>query len=388
MAKSTKIKDYMQSALDVLRDFEIIPKEEDTRLAGLLNDVSDVDEAKVVAIAGIVKYMGSFNELVRDNIEQMKVADRYNDITKMFDSVRADSKKMLGQIEDDGKLDLGEKVANAWMKLSRGTTHKRFEKITDVYNGVSRDTAGQLDKEEKILSAYADFRMALKQAGVLAAELLETEEERQSEAQQAMTTAQDTLANYNGNDQAEKKRLEFAAAEAKQTFTDEDRKYQLIKDVAESLDVGYNVGETLITKLTQTHEVKSQVYRKSVVFFTTNEHVFTTLDAVYASQYGLNEGTQTLEAMKDGVNKGLEDVAEIGGKIEQEGIRAGYGATLSPESVQKLVDSIVEYQETSRQLIEEMRIVATKNAKDIDRIVNDGNARSVEAISKYSKASQ
>jgi hypothetical protein len=385
---NNQLKDYMQSALDVLRKFEIIPKEEDTRLAELLNDVSDVDEAKVVAIAGIVKYMGSFNELVRDNIEQMKVADRYNEITSKFDSIREDSKKMLGQIEDDGKLDLGEKVSNAWMKLARGTTHQRFEKISDIYNDVSKDTAKQLEKETNIISGYMDFRMALKQASILAAELLQIEAKRQNGAQQALISAQDNLSNYIGTDDAEKKRLELAAAEAKKAFSDEDRKYQLIKDVAENLDIGYNVGETLVTKLTQTHEVKDQVYRKSVTFFTTNEHVFTTLDAVYASQYGLNESTQTLESMKDGINKGLEDVAQIGGKIEQAGIKAGYGATLSTESVRKLVDSIVNYQEISRQLIEQMRFEATDSAKEIDDIVNKGNARCVEAIAKYSKPSQ
>jgi hypothetical protein len=385
---NNQLKDYMQSALDVLRKFEIIPKEEDTRLAELLNDASDVDEAKVVAIAGIVKYMGSFNELVRDNIEQMKVADRYNEITSKFDSIREDSKKMLGQIEDDGKLDLGEKVANAWMKMARGTTHQRFEKISDIYNDVSKDTKGQLDSESDILTGYADFRMALKQAGIIAAELLEIESKRQSAAQQEMISAKDSLANYNGMDGVEQKRLELTAAETKRAFDVEDKKYQLIKDVAESLDIGYKVGETLITKLSQTHEVKEQVYRKSVIFFTTNEHVFTTLDAVYASQYGLNEGTETLESMKNGVNLGLEDVAAIGGTIEQKGLKAGYGATLSPESVKKLVDSIVEYQETSRQLIEQMRIEATQGAKEIGQIVNDGNARCVEAIAKYSKPSQ
>ena len=39
MATNTKMKDYMQSALDVLRKFEIIPKEEDSRLANLLNEL-------------------------------------------------------------------------------------------------------------------------------------------------------------------------------------------------------------------------------------------------------------------------------------------------------------------------------------------------------------
>lgn len=387
MANNTKITNYMQSALDVLRKFEIIPKEEDSRLAGLLNEVADVDEAKVVAIAGIVKYMGSFNELVRDNIEQMKVADRYNEITDLFDSIRKDSKDLLAQI-DDGKIDLGEKVSNFWMKLSRGTPHKRFQQISSLYDDVSRDTAEQLESENNIIRGYMDFRMALKQASIIASELMDIEKDRQSAAQAELITAQDALDNYKGADDVEQKKLELAAAESRRNFTDEDRKYQLIKDVAENLEIGFKVGETLVVKLTQTHEVKDQVYRKAITFFTTNEHVFTTLDAVYASQYGLNESTQTLESMKEGINSGLEDVAEMGGKLEEAGIKAGYGATLSPESVSKLVESIVKYQETSRQLIEQMRDDATKNAKEIDQIVNDGASRCARAIAKYSQPSQ
>ena len=39
--------------------------------------------------------------------------------------------------------------------------------------------------------------------------------------------------------------------------------------------------------------MKDQVYRRSVTFFTTNEHVFTILGAVYTSQHGLHEATQS-----------------------------------------------------------------------------------------------
>ena len=47
-------------------------------------------------------------------------------------------------------------------------------------------------------------------------------------------------------------------------FEQEDRSFQLLKDVAENLSIGYDVGETLVLKLRQTHNVKDQVYRRSV----------------------------------------------------------------------------------------------------------------------------
>ena len=138
----------------------------------------------------------------------------------------------------------------------------------------------------------------------------------------------------------ERSRLELARDETNQAYIREDRCYQLLKDVAENIAIGYDVGETLITKLRQTHDVKDQVYRRSVTFFTTNEHVITILGAVYTSQHGLHEATQATEALKEGVNKGIEDVAEMGRELERAALKAGYGSTVDPESVAKLVKAI------------------------------------------------
>ena len=78
--------------------------------------------------------------------------------------------------------------------------------------------------------------------------------------------------------------------------------------------------------------MKDRVYRRAVTFFTTNEHVFTILGTVYTSQHGLHEGTQATEAMKEGVNKWLEDVADLGNELERAALKAGYGSTINPES--------------------------------------------------------
>jgi hypothetical protein len=177
--------DYMTGALDVLRKFEIIPKEEDTRFVELLNEVQDVDEPKVLAIAGIVKYMGAFNELVRNNVDHMNSATRYEQITELFASIKDDAKKMVEQTSD-GKIDLGEKVDRAFMTLTRGNIHQRFDRLTHVYNEVSKDTHTQLEKEDTIQEAYTNFRMSVQQASILATELFETETGRKTAAKDRM----------------------------------------------------------------------------------------------------------------------------------------------------------------------------------------------------------
>lgn len=384
MAMGTSMQKYLDNALKVLDKFGIDFKDrEDSKLATLMQEVVSVDEAKVLAIAKTLKHMSTFNELVRDNVSEMKVSDRYNDITKMFDSIREDSKKMIGQL-DDGKIDLKEKLSNWWMWLVRGTPHQRFEKIMDVYNDVFDDTKESLEREDNIIEAYMDFRFAVKDAEILSYEVLKVQEEvNLAAAHEKHAAAIKAVQDYKGENQAEKARLEMARDEAYRAFQVEDKKYQLLKDIAENLTVGYNVGETLVAKLKQTHDVKEQVHRRAVTFFTTNEHVFTTLDAVYTAQHGLHEGTQTLEAMQQGANKGIEDVADLGRELEKAALKAGYGATLSKDSVQKLVDAIVSYQTESLQLIDQHRKDATENTKAIEQMVEDGKQKCQLAIDKF-----
>jgi uncharacterized protein YaaN involved in tellurite resistance len=145
------------------------------------------------------------------------------------------------------------------------------------------------------------------------------------------------------------------------------------------------VGETLVTKLKQTHDVKDQVYRRAVTFFTTNEHVFTILGTVYTSQQGLHEATQSTEALKEGVNKSLEDVADLGRELEKAALKAGYGSTISPASLEKLVTAISDYQVESLQMIAELRKESEANAKEIRRVVEEGKKRYQDTLAKFAR---
>ena len=126
---------YLDRAVGVLTKFGILPAEDaPSELTKLLDEVKHVDEAKVLAIAKTVKYMSSFNAMVRENVENINIGNRYLEITQLFDSVREDSKNLIAQL-DDGKVSIGEKIANLWMRIRRGSPHDRFEKIVEVYKG-------------------------------------------------------------------------------------------------------------------------------------------------------------------------------------------------------------------------------------------------------------
>ncbi|MCM2372427.1 cell surface protein [Aporhodopirellula aestuarii] len=382
--RSTSMRDYLDRALETLKKFGGAKNEAPQELITLLEDVKYLDEAKVLAIAEVIKHMSSFNALVRENVESVEIGNRYMDIAQMFDSIRDDSKRLIAQL-DDGKISGTEKVSNWWMKMRRGTPSDRFEQIVEVYGAVAKDTKAALKSEEQIMDAYIDFRFALKESEVLARELLDQHLPILEAAKNGLAEAQTALDNYAGTDEGGKSQLELRRDEARHRFEKEDKTYQLLKDIAENLEIGYDVGETLITKLKQTHDVKERVFRRAVTFFTTNEHVFTILGTVYTSQHGLHEVTQATEAMKDGVNRGLEDVASLGRELERAALKAGYGSTIDPESVQKLVDAISGFQIESLQMIADLRKESEESTKAIRKSVEEGKRKYQATLGRYAR---
>jgi len=375
--------DYLTGAIKVLDKFGIdIGRTEESRLAVILEQIKDVEEAKVVAIARTVRYMGAFNELARDKIGEMRIDDRYLKVQALFDSVSKDLKKLIGNLEDE-KVSFGEKLGYYWMRLARGTPHKRFEKIRKTYLAVTDDTRSQLMTEAEIIRGYVDFRKAVKQSEILSYEVLKTQEGRLAESKKSLEEAVKAVTEFKGEDDAERGRLEFARDEARQNFDLEDKKYQLIKNVAEDTREGYSVGDGVSLRLGQSHGVKEQVYIRAQSFFATNESVFTLLDATYTSLFGLAEASRTLEAMAQGTNRALEDAATVGTKVLTEGVKAAYGKKLDAKSVKMLIDSIESFQVESVKLIEQSRRENTENTNEIARIVEESKTRIANTITGY-----
>jgi len=382
--KKGSMQKYLDKAVDVLDKFGLSSQEEvPAELIRLLEEVRHIDEAKALAIAKTIKHMSTFNKLVRENVENINVGNRYLEISQMFDSIREDSKKLIGQL-DDGKIGVTEKIANLWMNIRRGSPHARFENIVDVYRDVCAETKNQLEREQTIMDGYIDFRFALKEAEILARELLEAQLPHLDAAKESLAASQVAVDEHDG-DESTRGRLELIRDESRNEFQKQDRIYQLVKDISENLSIGYDVGETLVTKLKQTHDVKDQVYRRAVTFFTTNEHVFTILGTVYTSQQGLHEAVASTEALKEGVNKSLEDVADLGRELERAALKAGYGSTISAQSLEKLVTAISDYQVESLQMIAELRKESEANAQEIRRVVEAGKKRYQETLDKFAR---
>jgi hypothetical protein len=373
---------YLDRATSALRELGIVPPQAmDAPINGLLEKISDLDQDRIVIIARTLGQTSVFNEVVREQTQAMEIGERYRQITEAFNSIRDDTKKMVDQL-DDQKIDFFERIDNVWMKLSRGDVADRFDEIRDIYLDVTRSTKDQIEREQIILDAYRDFRGALKHAEVMALEVLRTAEQKLESAKADLQRASDAVVNFKGTEVAERARMELARDEQLRRTQDEEKRYQIAKDLSDNLTVSYNTSEVIMARLMQMTNAKERVYAQAVTFFSTNDSVFTALKASFTGMFGLNESTQTLNEMKEGVSRSLEVLAEIGDQVGEAAVRAGYGPTIRADAVRKLVDSVITFQERSQEIIGEMRRLATQNSAEIRDAVEDGKRRIARLVAE------
>ena len=373
---------YLDRAMGGLRDLGLLNDDKSAGSApivALLEQISDLEPDKVAAIARTLDQASVFNDIVREQVSGVTIGERYEGITSAFNSIRDDARSLVDQYSD-GKISTMERVSNVWMKMTRGDIASRFSKIKDLYLEVQTESANQIDREQTILEAYLDFRGALKQSEVLGLDVLDLATYELETARASVNEAVAKVAGYIGEDPAERATLELKRDESLRALQAEEKRYQIAKDLSDNITIGYNTSEVIMARLVQITTAKERVYSQSVSFFSTNEVVLTALTASFTGMHGLHESTQTLEAMKDGVNKSLEVLADIGGDIQEAATRAGYGPTGSAASVKMLVDSVVNYQERTQVIIAEMRDLSTKNSEEIRDAVEDGKRRLIQLV--------
>ncbi|MEO1206155.1 MAG: cell surface protein [Pseudomonadota bacterium] len=375
MATKTTALKQLDSAMKQVRELGLeTTSTADAPIAGLLEQIYDLDRDSVSVIAKTLGQVSLFNEIVRNEISAMQIGERYEDIVYEFNSIRDDSKRLVDQMAD-GKINTFERVSNVWMKVRRGDIADRFDEIRHTYLEVAKDAKDQIIREGRILDAYNDFRGAYKQAQVLALKVLQKAEKQLNTTKKVLDKASKAVGNYKGDDISKRAELEMERDAKIRDLQDEEKRYQIAKDLADNLTIGYNTSEVVMSRLMQTTSAKERVYQQAVSFFSTNEAVLTALKASFTGLFGLHESTRTLESMKEGIDKSLETLSEIGDKVQEAAIKAGYGPTVKAESVKMLVDSVVNFQVRTREIISEMRVLATRNSEEINEAVEDGKRR-------------
>lgn len=371
---------YLDRATIALRQLGISIKQDDAPVLALLDRVADYDRTRVANIASTLVAATTFNASLRERISGMDVSTRYAEITDSFDSIREDAAAML-EFMADGKLDLGERVKLMWMRVSRGSIPDRFEKIRSKYLEVADAAHKQIEIEGLILEAYQDYRLAMKSAEVDAAEMKKVAGGVMDGKRQALASAIEAL-DKPGVEEGDRPRLELARDEAQRALQNEDKRFQIMTDIADQLKTAYNAAELVFARLNQYHGVKERLYERAVTFFATNEVVLTGLAASFTSSAGMHEATGAINAMSEGISAGIESHAKAGDANLQAALKAGYGATIRVESVRALADALVEFQSSSHAMIAELRQEAAAASLEVETITENSKRRYAELLMK------
>ena len=73
--------------MDTIRDLGLMPKDGENLNApiiSLLNQITDLDEDKVISISRTLNLALLFNDVVREQIQAMYISNRYEEITNAF----------------------------------------------------------------------------------------------------------------------------------------------------------------------------------------------------------------------------------------------------------------------------------------------------------------
>ena len=168
---------YLDRALTTLRDMGMTPaKTDDAPINGLLQQISDLDQDRIAVIARTLNQASNFNEIVREQISGDADRRALRQITRGFQLHPRRRQGAWSTKSPTASSACWERATNVWMKMSRGDVADRFDKIRAIYLGVTKETKNQIEREHAILEAYRDFRGALKQAEVMALEVLKKAE--------------------------------------------------------------------------------------------------------------------------------------------------------------------------------------------------------------------
>ncbi|MFJ2483905.1 merozoite surface protein 3b [Pseudomonas sp. NPDC087598] len=374
---------YLERALTGLRTIGInlFQPVHDAPVLVLLDRVAQYDNSKVTAIASVLQQSTAFNSMVREQIEGMDISTRFMDITQRFTSIREDASAMAEWM-DDGRLDTLEKLKLSWMNLRRGSIPSRFNDIRESYLQVCKSANDQIARESVVLEAYMDFRMAMKAAEVDAQQVLAVAGKALEQRTQALNDASAQVSAAETSEPARRASLELQRDEAVRALQDEDKRYQIVKDIADDLKVGYNTAEMIFARINQVHVIKERQYQRMVSFFSTNEVVLTGLAVSFISNSGLAEATHTLNATTEGISKGLEALGSAGNQQIEAAVKASYGSTIKVDSVRALADATLSFQTDMQSLTDSYRAESSNAARDIADAVEDAKRKFAALLSK------
>ncbi len=354
-------------------------------MVALIEEVKDADEDAAMYLARLANEGQAFNAFATKNIEGLGIGNVYQEIAQNYASIRADAKEAIEHAAAGNESFLS-KLTSFWKESTQGTVAERFSKIVETFLAVNAKLSAQVKKENQVLEAYKLFRLAQGQGVVVSLDFKRKHEALLNAAKAAEVDAQAAVDAAPSTDEVERARLMTVRDAAVDARKKREKAWQTAKDIAEDIGNNHNVSDLIMKEAEGTIENKDRVYKRGVSFISLNQTTIAAMSLSYTSKIGLADGVNALDAMTQGMNDSLNDLADISGKVNEKAIKAGYGATIDANAVERFATSLISEMEQSAPLVEKYRGEAEESSTRISDIVEKTRKRAVELASRPATA--
>lgn len=330
---------------------------DDAHTAALVTAIGVLGSDDAALVARTLAAAPVFNDVVRECVGATRLAERYREIGAAFDSIRDDAATMVRQVED-GRIDTFERLANIWMKATRGDIPERFARIRADYAELAGDTQDCIEREQIVITAYREFRAALQDAQSLGLHVLERADAVLRVAKAALQDAAAAIDAQITDDRVAIAELELARDLSLRALQDEGRRQLIARDLAESLTAARNASDVIAARLMQLADGVQRMHAQSTTFFGTHEPVFTALSASFSGMHGLHH------AAAPGDSDASQAITE-----------AAPGPNLRAASVKSVVASVRSFQRKLIEVIDELRAWTDGNRREIDGALDEHKRR-------------
>ena len=327
----------------------------------------------------VVESINAFDQLVASNLKSMNVGERYNDIRENFETILKDLERKLKGA--DGGRNVGAKlvdrIQNKLVLWRRGSVKDRYDKIKVISEGVFADSDTQIKHEQAIIEAYRDYREALRDSGTLAKIIKERATEARDSFKEEYTTLVEQLkeAQDSGAEILAVAALQQQVDDIKRQFDAADRRQEIASSLEQKLTTTYGISDAVMTRYTQTAEVRERLQREAALYYSVNSGVMTTLMATFQQLEATNESTQVLREMQVQQQKALDSLSRNGSaanKVVQEAQKVGMSVYFSAEDMRKLYASTVEFRISQARDYAKLREERDANMVEVQKAIQEG----------------
>lgn len=330
----------------------------------------------------VVENINSFDQLVANNLKSMNVGERYNDIRENFETILKDLERKLKGA--DGSQNMGsklvERIQNKLVLWRRGSVKDRYDKIKVISESVFADSDSQIKHEQAIIEAYRDYREALRDSGTLAKIIKERAAMARDSFKDEYTSLVDQLkeAQDSNAETLAVALLQQQVDDIKRQFDAADRRHEIASSLEQKLTTTYGISDAVMTRYTQTAEVRERLQREAALYYSVNSGVMTTLMATFQQLEATNEGTQVLREIQKQQQKALDSLSRNGGlanKVVQEAQKVGMSVYFSAEDMRKLYASTVEFRINQARDYAKLRQERDANMIEVQKAIQEGQRK-------------